>query len=117
MSKLAALALMLAILCGPAGCGPSTCQGDNLKKTIAIVQDAYLGGVRLAYSRANFLTKQNQANQLLMDLLTRAQSLPEPCQKVAVTWGNAIFKNQQVVYGSTKCMGGVCCNNSGCVGG
>jgi len=114
MSKIATLALIFAFVWGAAGCGYVVCWGDDRKETEEIIATAYLTGVRLAIINPNPVVMQMEMLRVIGDLAARAERLPPACQRIITKWGKHM--GQTTPSPSTQCVGGVCCDRTGCVG-
>lgn len=116
MARLAALALGLVILCGPAlARHDATCHGQDLEQSKSIIEDAWRIGLDIGLTQDMNLALQKMV-QLSQELNVRAQALPYPCQMLVQQWANAIGGAFQGggYGGGTQCMGGVCCDGTGC---
>lgn len=115
--RIVAIPLFLVLM----GAGPTAqaCQGQDFQRSVQIIDYAWRAGVQIGYEMA-WTGDYQLAMQRLVDMSQQlngaAQQLPYTCQVLINQWANAIggaFQNPQ----GTQCMGGVCCDGTGCYGG
>ncbi|MCW8934322.1 MAG: hypothetical protein OQK98_06325 [Gammaproteobacteria bacterium] len=82
-----------------------SCQGDDYQRTMQVMQMSFQVGMEFAQTLNVELLKQR-----LQNLSTRIQQLPPSCQALLQQMNNGIGGGA----GGTNCMGGVCCDSTGC---
>lgn len=107
-----AVLFAVALLGVGASGSASACQGQELQRTKQLIDYAMNAGVQIAY-----MNDFNMQLQALLEMSQRlnanAQQLPYSCQALIQQWSGAI----QAATGGQKyngCMGGVCCDSTGC---
>lgn len=94
------------------------CEGEDLQRTRQIVETAWNGSIQLSLEMAR-TGDFSGTMQRMIDLIQRmnyaASQLPPSCQALIQQWANSM----QGAYGGgggggAQCMGGVCCDQSGC---
>lgn len=98
----------------------SGCQGQNFARSVEIIDTAWLVGLEVGAYIArteDFLGGLNRMLVLSNQLNGEAQRLPPACQSLIYAWSEQISQAFSSYQGGTDCMGGVCCDDSGCYGG
>jgi len=82
-----------------------SCQGDDYQRTVQVMQMSLQVGMEFAQTFNVELLMQR-----LQNLSTHIQQLPPSCQALLQQMNNGIGAGP----GGTNCMGGVCCDSTGC---
>ena len=92
------------------------CQGADLDRTRRLIEASYFVGIEIAneiVSGGDFINLMNKTIAVSQELDAAARSLPPACQLLVQQWSNSIAAAQGSSSG-TQCMGGVCCDGTGC---
>ena len=103
--------VVLALLISFSGTAWS-CQGQHLQQAKQIIDSAWRAGIDIGLTQ-DFNKQLQTLFQISNQLNYQTQHLPPSCRALVQRWSNAIgqsFSGQQY----NGCMGGVCCDNSGC---
>lgn len=114
---LLAVVVLAAAMGTQGGCG-STCGGADLKRSVEIIEAAWLAGWAIG-DRASYdvMGVMQQLIAVSQQLNSQAQQLPPPCQQLIQMWAETIRQAfSQSRPSGTTCRGGVCCDSSGCYG-
>lgn len=81
------------------------CEGEDYSRTIQIANESIQAGIDVgATGDVNYMIRK------LQELTARAQQLPPSCQLLLRQFGGSFSAGSS----DTNCMGGVCCDSTGC---
>jgi len=83
------------------------CERGDLQRTYQIIHASLMAGYQCGLGKCDF--------NRMYALSAQSQQLPRSCQQLIESVGSRL--KQSIGTPGTHCYGGVCCNQTGCVGG